>query len=458
MSTIVNTSTTITQDLLNSYLWPVIINGGTSSNIITITLGENIVLNNVLKYFKIGSEYIIFEGNNFKVTINGVTGGYPGLIQNGTSSTSGYSNTTIQNIAVLTSNGSILGFETGWICQSYYSRNSINNLVQNCYSTGNISDDSGGICGSNAGYINGKVTIYNCYSTGNIIGLSSGGICGSNTGRRGLCTITNCYSIGIINSYNSGGICGSNTGNNGSCNITKCYSTGNISSNNSGGICGNDTAANNGSCSITNCYSTGSITGDSSGGICGPRVGFNGGDCTITNVYVTGQISGQFSDAIVGPNSIATINNTYITYSNPWSDSDAISTGNLTDTPTYTGSGGSLTLLNPIGTVWATSNPSTPNLPYIFASYGLSPYTNPTATLNPGETSQQANVITGVTYSLIAISNSSPVVPSTYPFITINSSNGAITVGMSVVSNGSYTIYVYQINNTTGGWLFCINF
>ncbi len=583
---IINTSTTITQTFVDISLWPIIINGGTSSNIITITLGENIVLNNLLQYFIFDSEYIVFDGGNFTITIDGITN-YPGLIQNGTSSFSGYSNTTIQNLGILTSNDSTLNNSAGWICQSYYSSGSTDNLIQNCYSTGVISgSDSGGICGLNVGSNNGNCTITNCYSTGiisgnnsggifgryagnssgtataidcsstgQISGSNSGGIFGTNAGNSsgtatatgcsstgqisgsysggifggnastfsGTATATNCSSTGVISGYSSGGILGGNAGNssgtatatgcsstgqisgsysggifgiiagnNGSAIATNCLSTGAIFSTGSGGIFGYLAGYNSsGSAIATNCLSTGVISGDDSGGIFGVEAGnkgsatatrcssigaisgfksggifggisgLNSGNATATNCYTRGIATGLNSYGIFGnttgnasanncyyntprTNSGVTFTNCY-SYNNAWDDSTAITNLDNTTTPTYTGT----TLTNPIGTVWADPNASNSNVPYIFSSFGLSPYTDPTANLYPGQTSQQADVTTGVTYSIIAIANSPPADPSVYPFITINSSTGAISVDISGIV-GIYTVYVYQIFNSSG--------
>jgi hypothetical protein len=66
-----------------------------------------------------------------------------------------------------------------------------------------------------------------------------------------------------------------------------------------------------------------------------------------------------------------------------------------------------------------------------------------------GQTSQTATLTSGVIYSLIAISNSPPAPPSTYPFITINPSTGAITIGYNSTS-GTYTLYIYQLFSSGG--------
>ena len=67
---------------------------------------------------------------------------YPGLIQNGTSSSNGETNITIQDIGLTTSNGSTLRSGGGWVAQTYFgkgiSSGAIN--INKCYSTGTISE------------------------------------------------------------------------------------------------------------------------------------------------------------------------------------------------------------------------------------------------------------------------------------------------------------------------------
>ena len=286
--TTINVSTTLTQVAVDSYNWPVTIQGGTSSSPVVITFSENLTLNASNKYFIIGSEYITIEGNYKTVTISGVSN-YPGLIRNGTSSLNGYSNNTIQNIGVITSGNSTLVDNSGWLCQNYYSNNSINNLIQNSYSTGNITNNyTGGIFG-NAFCYYGNSTVINCYSTGNISGIASGGICSTNCGYgNGTVTIINCYSTGNISGQYSGGICGSEAGNSdGNIFITNCYSTGNISGSYSGGISGSQFGYNtNNQCKIENCYSVGNVTGLNSGGIVGSQIGYTNNLIYTSNVLI----------------------------------------------------------------------------------------------------------------------------------------------------------------------------
>lgn len=217
--------------------------------------------------------------------------------------------------------------------------------------------------------------------------------------------------------------------------ITKCYSIGEISGEFAGGICGTDTGSNNGNLSITNCYTNGNITNSTAGGICGANAGSNNGIVTITNCFSSG--SGSGSNGIFGDNKQITATQIYC-YSayGSWNDSKARK--NLQSTVPVPN--------NPIGTIWADSDSNNLNVPYIFASYGSSPYSIPSATLKIGETSQTANVTNDVVYSIIAIAkNGLTNRPSGYPFIIINSKTGAITVTKNnLPSSGTYTLYIYQ--------------
>ncbi len=322
-------------------------NNPASNEYLTVKLYSDITFTNNNQYFIIGSEYIIFDGDNHNVLINSIIN-YSGFIQNGTSSTSGFSNVTIKNFGLTTSGGSTLLDNNGWIAQSYFSSNATNNLIDNCYSTGDISNSdsagisgiltaingnctisncyssgiisgsqSSGICGSAAGKDGGNCIISNCYSTGNISGNQASGIAGSFAAQNGNCTISNCYSNGLISGVSSGGICGVGAGFlNGNCTISNCYSTGIISGITSGGICSYFTANNNGICTISNCFSTGEISGNGSGGITGEGTGGQSGTCTITNCYSIGNISGLSSGGICGKytgaySSIITITSCY---------------------------------------------------------------------------------------------------------------------------------------------------
>ena len=572
----ISTSTNITQSLIDSYEFPVIINGGTSTSPVVITFGENIALNSSFQYFIIGSNNITIDGANNDVIINSVSN-YPGLVRNGTQTSRGYSNITIKNINMdCISSSQILDNGAGWFCWEYYGSTGFNNKlinlssngnitarggiagrrlalageieVSNCYSTGNINSlASGGIigpvCGSNGGKVlikncystgtisgsnssgiiststgdnSGKVFIENCYSTGDISGLQSAGIVGDSVGiNSGIVNITNCYSTGDISNNNSSGICGVQAGiNSGIVNITNCYSTGNINGNNSSGICGVQAGQNDGQVNITNCYSFGNINGEFAGGISGNLFGYNSNKFNkITNCYSMGNISGLRSGGICGaevgfnnnsaftpnvliencytlgntsgitPGSICggrrstsaytntpTVNikncytlygpivsptlpivptqtNTYVeTLTNTWSDSNAKLY--LLGTPEYNTSG---LLVNPTGTVWADIASSDNSIPWLFSTFGYSPYTtNLTTTFTQtvmagNKSSPSLDTTSGHVYTIIAINNN---LPSIYPSISINSSTGQISVGLTT-NGGTYLIKILQQSNYT---------
>jgi hypothetical protein len=305
VSSIISTSTALTNvDLNNSikYTWPIIINGGTSSSPVVITFSDDITLNSVSNYFIIGSEYITVDGLNNNVIIDSVLN-YQGLFLNGTGTSNGYSNITIQNINLVSLNYSSLVSMAGWICHRYYSKSSLNCILNNLSSSGNMNvNRTGGICGQECARDFGNLKITNCYSTGIISGFFTGGICSGSAGfNGGSVEITNCWSTGDITGSESGGICGAQAGfNGGSVEITNCWSTGDITGSESGGICGITAGQQNGNVKITNCYSTGIISGFLTGGICSGFAGFNGGSVEITNCWSTGDITRSESGGICG--------------------------------------------------------------------------------------------------------------------------------------------------------------
>jgi hypothetical protein len=334
---IIVSSITLTQTVLNGYFWPVTIMGGNAESQLVITLGEDVTLTNYANYFIVKRNNVTFEGNNKTITLIGVSE-YLGLINNGTSSENGFNNLTIQNLGVLSDNSTIS--HGGWIGQRYFSKDASNNLINNCYSTGIIKNYGGGILGANS-----TSTATNCYSTGTI-GSFAGGIFGGFTSNS---TATNCYSSGTIGS-SAGGIFGRLTT---TSTASNCYSSGVIGQT-GGGIfsmsTSNSTATNCYSSGVigtaagglfgfftinstaTNCYSIGSI-GNSGGGIYGRQ----SSGVTATNCYSSGVI-GTAAGGLFGElSTTSTATNCYLA-NNVWVSNDANS--NLTGTD---------------GTVWNTS-------------------------------------------------------------------------------------------------------
>jgi hypothetical protein len=286
---------------------------------------------------------------------------------------------------------------------------------------------------SSNGYSN--ITIENINvstSSGSTIEQGKGWICWNYFGKASSNNqIKNCSSSGAISGIASGGIFGKNS----SGSATNCYSSGVISGNFSGGIFSSESSGN-----TVNCYSSGAISGDFSGGIYGPNsLG------SAVNCYSSGAISGLFSGGINGPNSSGSTVNCYIA-NNSWSDVSASS--NLTGIPTYDSSG---SLVNPVGTTWIDIAPSNRTTPWLFSTFGFTPYTSTltttfTQTIIQSKSTNSALVPIGHTYSIVSINNS---LPSNFPSITINSSGltgGKINTTLTTPV-GVYSIKVMQNSN-----------
>jgi len=215
MSTVISTSTTISQTTLGTYTWPVIINGGSFSNPVVVTFGSNLTFPDANHFFIFAGQYIILDGNWNVVNVAGVTGGYNGLVDDGNINDF-YGNTIIQNIGITVSSGTVLSTSSSWFLRAGNSRNvpSGTLTVQNCYSTGNITDSGGGIIYQNNQVSqNTQIIVQNCYSQGAISGNSAGGIVGihagdSGSGDFGSLQIINCYSSGVISGFRAGGMTG----------------------------------------------------------------------------------------------------------------------------------------------------------------------------------------------------------------------------------------------------------
>lgn len=459
----ISTSTTVTNANLNNsliYTWPITINGGSLSTPTVITFGDNITFNSLSQYFIVGSGYITFEGNKKTVTIDGVTS-YLGLIRNGTTTGNGNSNIIVRNIGINVANSSTLNTTSGWIGQIYWSNGGSGCSITNCYSTGQITNQkSGGITGQ---YSFG--TLSYCYSTGNmpITAKYSGGICsGGFNGTISNCfslgsieqnycggivggyfastaTISNCYSTGVSNGQNSGGIIGGLTNSSG-VTISNCYTSGNITGPYSGGIVGGYTSGNP---LIINCYTTGSISGIRSGGICG-----RDSTIRITNCYTTGIVSGTNANVLIGVGiNNATITSSYGSGTGTWSDSTAQTY--LTGNPTYSGS----TLTNPVGTIWSDINSTNSTTPWIFSSFGYSPYsssnvTSYSQTITRGSSSIAALSPSGYNFYMIGINSQLSSNFSTISIIQSNATTGGTISATSSTIGNDYTIKIYATNGT----------
>lgn len=533
------------------FSFPIFIrNLNNDSTSITVKLMSDIPINDSNFYIICESPNIIFDGNSYKITINGIID-YLGFIQNGSSNNDGWTNINIKNFSI-ESNLSTLSYNAGWLVQNYFSKGSSNECsITNCSVIGNLTNDnsggicgaysgsnssiltitncyvigdingifSGGICGTYSGSNYGNINISNSYSTGNIYGSESGGICGSSCGSGGgNITIINCYSTGNINGQNAGGICGSNCGSNsGNATIRQCYSTGNINGFLSGGICGICVGKNGGISQITYCYTLGNIVGSNAGGICGSSAGviepehigdisnilveycfslgnilgdysggiyggsagYGGGNCTARNCYSRGNVISMSAGGIYGSgaggtsiticciasncyssgtlsnelNGIFTVDSElsaisiqycYVAFG-LWVDFDAFNNLEPNTTPTYINNGNNL--ICPIGSVW-TDVSNLNNIPWVFSSFGDTPYLNPNSIVNAGNSTQTAIKIININYQIVAIKilNSEPVNPTTFNTITINLSNGQISTTTKTLQN-LYVIYIYALNN-----------
>ena len=310
--------------------WPITLAANT-----TLTFASDLTITTTLQYFIIGGTGVTIDGNGYKVNVTGVLG-YPGLVQNGQYTYTGYDgavnvspsttnnmalyfaqgtsygSTTLQNIEINVAASCLCGIlptnsvgvttpslGSSWLCHALFgysttSTNSINNCSTN---------------GQNGNYIGTVFTFYTVntdnFSSGNpYASVSTNGNYGS-AGSASLigpytnAQVSGCFAnissdtSGLIGQYFNPASAISNT-------ISNCYV-----------ICGG--AINNGIVgiynkgSISNCYVIcgGDISG-SSGGIAGR---YNQG--SISNCYVISK--GNISrGGIVDRNNQGSISNCYV--------------------------------------------------------------------------------------------------------------------------------------------------
>jgi hypothetical protein len=401
-------------------MWPVTLNNTNTSNPpqnVNVYITNDLTLTAADQYFIMGSSNITFDGQNKKVTIDGVTqffGGYPGLIQNGTSGTNGDGNNNIiiKNLGVETMNNSTLADYAGWIGQQYMNKNVGDCQVTNCYSTGDISGlGVGGIFGANS-----QGTFTNCYSSGLISGDGSGGIFGYDSSG----TAINCYSSGDISGQEAGGIFGANSGGA----AENCYSSGDIDGFGSGGIFG---YSSNGT--ATNCYSSGDISGQEAGGIFGY---YTSSGATATNCYSSGAITpNNNAGGIFGDYSSGIATNCYIA-NGIWNDADAVAANKLLNGPTYSTSFSQ-------GSVWIDYDLSNTNKPWLLASFNSQIYNPNLITRNSTGTTDNGIITTGVDYKIIDVDNTSN---SNFTSIT----NTGVISFANLSNNATYIVRVLRKN------------
>jgi hypothetical protein len=463
------------QSTWNTIFFPTSIqNTNTSLGMLKVVFTTSIVLTDINSYFlcysshiQIGSESLNADGTRPTITIDGVTN-YPGLIQNGSSSSNGQNNIHIFNLVIGDSNGTTLVDSGGWVGQEYFGKGATDNYILNCTSagvipnsgggivgsfaaidsgssltvigcstTGSIATGSGGIVGARAGEGGGTITCESCWSTGSI-GTQGGGIIGNALSTNGsVIVITNCYTSGSID-FQGGGICGYGCDNG---TISKCYTTGSIGSQ-AGGIVSTSTNT-----VVTNCYTTGNASGG--GCIAGS------GTVTVTNCYTTGTVTGG-----VG----------YIKYNSSTVPATCYSEDK------NSGSGWNTTNANtvlqgvPISTVGTTWVATVLNDPYELYNMGYTPYSltiidttsSPSLvqifseSLTAGSTSSEA-IMADASGNIFVILEKSGGDSGSYGTITISSQTGVLTTTSSTVpgiytitirSIGSYNITTFTLNVT----------
>jgi len=496
MSTI-SSSISISQSNISTLSWPVTVNGGSSNNPTIITLDENLTLNNSNHYFIIGSNYVTIDGNNKTITISELNNSYSGLVQNGTSTISGYSNIVIKNMTIMTTNNSCTTVNSGWFGWAYFTGS--NNTFTNCINNGpNLNTGTSGIVGA---YSSAYVSY--CTNNGNVSGHSGGGIFGAypqsgsmavnciNNGpinesgdhaggifgrESSGCTALRCKNFGNIGKTGCGGIFGVQATN---CTANECAMFGNLEGGNSGGIFGymaqSGCVANkciifsyqgynqNNDCggifapastgSAINCYNMG-VLHTNCGGIFGY---YAGAGSTVTNCIVDmprSNFEHPFyisDDGMSGAN--VSVTNSYantrifnfdasynLTITNLWSDS--VISALISGGPQYTNG----VLTNPIGTDWCDVSSSSSNTSWCISNFGNTPYSTDISNTIVLHVDRNSPSITALNtsdynYFIIAINN---LLPSSFPEISIDNLSGSITLGDSNSLN--YNITVYQKN------------
>jgi hypothetical protein len=336
----INQSTILTQADLptDDACWPILINGGTQENPVTITLGEDIVLTGPNRYFIIESEYVNFDGANKNVTIKDINN-YNGLFNNGDASNNGFSNVNITNINIKADNSTLTN-SSGWVVQQNFAKAATNVVIDNCSSNGDLTNlNNAGIAGDNLAINGGEVIVRNCHTTGIIYGASHG-LISNNCGRNGYVLIENCYTTGnILSSFSAGLVGDLCASNNGTVKINNCFTTGNISGRLCQGLVGRfigsgSSTISTGGLYITNSYTLGNVTNitgeenEACSGFIGIPTTLSDGsfyqNIYISNVYVAGKID-KNSYAIVPPSIEKTLPfySFYYAANGNWNDCEA---------------------------------------------------------------------------------------------------------------------------------------
>ena len=259
-----------------------LVNGGTNMSGKTITLGNDIMLNNTANW----QNWATTAPTNTWTAI-GTDAAFAGTFDGAGHVVSGvYINATTdyQGLFGYVSGGAIknLGAVASYVKGGQYVGGLVgvggNGPITNSYATGNVTgtgDNVGGLVGGGG---NGPIT--NSYATGNVTGTNNvGGLVGTSG------YITNSYATGNVTGTNNvGGLVGNCNGRG----IYSSYATGNVTGTNYvGGLVGINQYE------IGASYSTGNVMGTGSyvGGLVGRNYG--GG---VTNCYYDSQTSGRSDD------------------------------------------------------------------------------------------------------------------------------------------------------------------
>ncbi len=474
------------QDSWYGIYWPCTIYNTTNiMAFVSVIFTTDITLISADHYFIVGSAGIYFgdfalrpDGTRPVITVAD-TINYPGLVQNGTSTSNGHGFIAIMNLEIA-SRDSTLVDEGGWFAQAHYGGNAGPNVIINCFTSSPIPNNCGGIAGSYLAKDVGFFQIVGCYTTGTI-GQNAGGIIGISAGELGgTVEIDRCFSTGLIGE-NAGGIAGIHCGgHNGQIRILNCYSNGMISFGGGGIVgkyCSTDDVEQYGRTEIYRCYSTGAI-GEDAGGIVGSspggwdvRTNQQGYTVEVTNCFSTGAIaSASYSGGIYGANfksesqfakycytsGLKIGDVTGGIYGGSASDVLTNSWNNYSEENTFGTGWRDITakevLIQPptttmFGEIWC--QPDGNNTPYKLTYSAFSPYVisffandeiDETVTAGGRTTGP---ISSGHTYKLLQVNG---LMPSEFPEINLNTETGKISTAISKETR-TYEIYIYSTIN-----------
>jgi hypothetical protein len=477
--------------------WPCgIINDSPETGPIFVSFTTDITLISNYHYFIVVTENILFgdislksDGSRPIITVAD-SNAYPGLVQNGTSSSYGHNRILIINLEIEARNSVLLG-EAGWFAQAHYGGNTggqyelDTNYIVNCSTSAPIGYNCGGIAGSNLAKVGGLIFIVGCYTTGTI-GEGAGGIIGIHAGEDGGHVIVyRCFSTGLIGN-SAGGIAGVYCGgHNGYIQIVNCYSTGEISGEGGGIVgkfCSTDAESQYGRTEIFQCYSNGAI-GEDAGGIVGStpggwavRTDEVGYTVEVINCFSSGQINNYgFAGGIYGRSFKSASQNAQNCYTSGLKTGLTRGVGGIyggSASDVLTNSLNNYSEENNLGAGWNDSNaksklvgspidtmygqnwcqPDGNHTPFKLSTSWFSPYISYiylpqifengaiTQTIVAGEKTS-GPVVSGFTYKFLQIND---IAPHNFPELRINSETGVISTAIFKDTR----IYVIQIYST----------